>query len=233
MGRDGVEHADTHSQFQSTHPVWGGTWSVALPWRLSCDFNPPTPCGVGLSHSGLVQSSSLFQSTHPVWGGTVGGYNDPALCAISIHPPRVGWDKKHKTAAVIFKISIHPPRVGWDRKHYTLRLNSQISIHPPRVGWDLFPPGHCPGERHFNPPTPCGVGRVIAFLGHQFTQFQSTHPVWGGTRHRRPSYSGENISIHPPRVGWDDFRRSGYCRTPHFNPPTPCGVGPASPAVSL
>ena len=78
--------------FQSTHPVRGGTRSSCRPpprrmisihppragWdrirdghtRLVQDFNPPTPCGVGLQflQRFLPQSS------------------------ISIHPPRAGWD---------------------------------------------------------------------------------------------------------------------------------------------
>ena len=33
--------------------------------------------------------------------------------------------------------------------------------------------------------------------------FQSTHPVWGGTRHPIHHTPVNQISIHPPRVGWD------------------------------
>ena len=81
-------------------------------------------------------------------------------------------------------------------------------------------------QRHFNPPTPCGVGLAE---GDEipFTKiFQSTHPVWGGTKRSAsvksvtrnfnpPTPCGvgqksckegdmlSDISIHPPRVGWD------------------------------
>ena len=34
--------------------------------------------------------------------------------------------------------------------------------------------------------------------------FQSTHPVWGGTEIKRLVDQCQDISIHPPRVGWDD-----------------------------
>ena len=37
--------------------------------------------------------------------------------AISIHPPRVGWDMYDSLKTVSqAKISIHPPRVGWDNQ---------------------------------------------------------------------------------------------------------------------
>ena len=38
-----LEGFPLHIQFQSTHPVRGGTWmSRSCPGML-CDFNPPTP----------------------------------------------------------------------------------------------------------------------------------------------------------------------------------------------
>ena len=33
--------------------------------------------------------------------------------------------------------------------------------------------------------------------------FQSTHPVWDGTRRQIVATINERISIHPSRVGWD------------------------------
>ena len=80
-----------------------------------------------------------------------------------------------------------------------------ISIHPPLAGWDLDHPGGMEVERHFNPPTPCGVGLIprpnLAFL----LQFQSTHPLRGGTRHLVNLIQFVSISIHPPLAGWDLF----------------------------
>ena len=100
-----------------------------------------------------------------------------------------------------------------------------ISIHPPRVGWDDIVPFQTPPPRYFNPPTPCGVGLICNFqrlleidfnpptpcgVGLESTwtgaakiQFQSTHPVWGGTAGRLPHLRHSDISIHPHRVGWD------------------------------
>ena len=80
----------------------------------------------------------------------------------------------------------------------------EISIHPPLAGWDtpflrlrIF-------RQYFNPPTPCGVGRLIVSVNH---------------RESRP------ISIHPPLAGWDKNSRSISAARENFNPPTPCGVG--------
>ena len=57
------------SAFQSTHPVRGGT---------------------------IPDSKRIFtiefQSTHPVRGGTMVPYVLGSAAAISIHPPREGWD---------------------------------------------------------------------------------------------------------------------------------------------
>ena len=124
--------------------------------------------------------------------------------------------------------------------------------------------------RYFNPPTPCGVGPGSSGMSPDREAFQSTHPVWGGTlpfllirvslsfQSTHPVWGGTpgggtgrrhyRISIHPPRVGWDEEElaelrkadisihppRVGWdrCSVPrtarprNFNPPTPCGVGP-------
>ena len=78
-------------------------------------------------------------------------------------------------------ISIHPSRVGWgDRESYII-LATGISIHPSRVGWD-------------------GGGETSWTLDDVF---QSTHPVWDGTRDGQRNYGELGISIHPSRVGWD------------------------------
>ena len=52
-------------------------------------------------------------------------------------------------------------------------------------------------------------------------RFQSTHPVRGGTARCPRLYNIIQISIHPPREGWDASRRLrvGCCQ--NFNPPTP------------
>ena len=81
---------------------------------------------------------------------------------ISIHPPRAGWDMyPPMDAKTLDGISIHPPRAGWDlmdKYHKTLEGLFQ-STHPVRGGTAIQHfEGGC--RKYFNPPTPCGVGRV-------------------------------------------------------------------------
>ena len=82
------------------------------------------------------------------------------------------------------QISIHPSRVGWDERvvHHIIS-GYNISIHPSRVGWD-----HSLTLR--------------AFGEHGF---QSTHPVWDGTKQLTSNSTYLTISIHPSRVGWDEW----------------------------
>ena len=126
--------------------------------------------------------ASSFQSTHPVRGGT------GALCEkggginISIHPPRAGWDVKDMLPEDDEQIiSIHPPRAGWDYVQVFGLVSQHISIHPPRAGWDLLGGGGIDQGGDFNPPTPCGVGPYCYPLINERDEFQSTHPVRGGT----------------------------------------------------
>ena len=107
----------------------------------------------------IVQNRE-FQSTLPVWGGT-GIPRRPGLThQISIHPPRVGRDIRDAIAAFVPEyISIHPPRVGRDARRNVPKL----------------------GCSNFNPPSPCGEGRVSRRWTGPDREFQSTLPVWGGT----------------------------------------------------
>ncbi len=98
----------------------------------------------------------------------------------STHPV---WDGTSETRGdeMSVPISIHPSRVGWDPSMRIWFRSSPISIHPSRVGWD-YPPG---------------------FHIYRASQFQSTHPVWDGTRLIIDYSMTWGISIHPSRVGWD------------------------------
>ena len=146
------------------------------------------------------------------------------------------------------EISIHPPRVGWDQSRSS-RARTRRYFNPPTpCGVGRRVDNKQRGKQYFNPPTPCGVGRlatckmvrprrfqsthpvwggtsVVGFPAEIF-QFQSTHPVWGGTAGKRSQRRREQISIHPPRVGWDNSVLNALSASRNFNPPTPCGVGP-------
>ena len=100
--------------FQSTHPVWDGTSRPMIFPVLSCNFNPPIPCGMGRRYP--------FWCIGPLY--------------ISIHPSRVGWDlwttgKK----PYIMKISIHPSRVGWDCDKF-LRNIIAVRFQSTHPVWD-------------------------------------------------------------------------------------------------
>ena len=124
--------------FQSTHPAWGGTDRPIPIDRKSKNFNPPTPHGVG-----------------PILDVYGGEYE-----FISIHPPRMGWDRNlfcYGYGTSYFNPPT-PHGVGHIRSS-PLKDSSKISIHPPRMGWDS---AACTSQR-------------------RATSFQSTHPAWGGT----------------------------------------------------
>ena len=188
----------------SIHPPRVGWDSIIRAIRpTESHFNPPTPCGVGPSAVLYLVGLNSFQSTHPVWGGTREQLVTILYRLISIHPPRVGWDASMPKNSPITNISIHPPRVGWDFLQIPLRRKIPISIHPPRVGWDVLDAFQNVSTCDFNPPTPCGVGRGNSCTRGADFEFQSTHPVWGGTSGQIVAIVSLPISIHPPRVGWD------------------------------
>ena len=83
------------------------------------------------------------------------------------------------------------------------RRDKGISIVPPRVGRDGVVVLELAGYTDFNPPSPCGEGRVAAVKGNAAQKFQSTLPVRGGTAHVGKVLDRPVISIHPPRVGRD------------------------------
>ena len=169
------------------------------------DFNPPSPCGEGPLGRGPVYKKREFQSTLPVWGGTRaptestppavfqstlpvwGGTCSAANFLLSARfqstlPVWGGTWKCTKEFPYKERISIHPPRVGRDDFVGVAYLVSRISIHPPRVGRDF----------------------LASVSGNRCKIFQSTLPVWGGTRLLvlAPGIAIP-ISIHPPRVGRD------------------------------
>ena len=58
--------------------------------------------------------------------------------------------------------------------------------------------------------------------------FQSTRPVRGGTFLAFQSTGNRIISIHPPRAGRDAEEILSGSSPVDFNPPAPCGAGPAA-----
>ena len=117
----------------------------------------------------------------------------------------MGRDGRPRCAARCTSVSIHPPRVGRDHRSASLANAAGVSIHPPRVGRDV----------------------TSLSMDLHAMAFQSTLPVWGGTCVLGLPRLIPHVSIHPPRVGRDKpapkMGRVSTC----FNPPSPCGEGPA------
>ena len=98
----------------------------------------------------------------------------------------------------------------------------------PRSPWGERPLGFVAfgGVGDFNPRSPWGERRSGARVSVTNQVFQSTLPVGGATRPRRPSAYGGHISIHAPRGGSDLQRLHGRKANKHFNPRSPWGERP-------
>ena len=204
----------------------GGTCCCCYRCCSHWHFNPLTPCGVGPGAITLTRGRSTisihppragwdmlqlsnlrlwerFQSTHPMWGGT------RLYCTFCRFLP--------------FQ-STHPMWGGTNGKDRVYQWDKFQSTHP-MWGGTLFRMLESGAGGHFNPPTPCGVGRVREILPLLSILFQSTHPMRGGTAHGGPSLP-QNPYFNPPTpcgVGLIIERRGQH--NTNFNPPTPCGVG--------
>ncbi len=107
--------ANLSTTFQSTHPVWDGTFwydnsapieTISIhPSRVGWDFgcmispsgvryfNPPIPCGMGLNDRIIYHKFNIH-------------FNPPIPCGMGLF--------RHVTIRASRRISIHPSRVGWD-----------------------------------------------------------------------------------------------------------------------
>ena len=126
------------------------------------------------------------------------------ILPVSIHPPRVGRDNQ----ALLCPAStsyFNPPSPCGEGLASALgaAVATHISIHPPRVGRDEHGTRVHALSAHFNPPSPCGEGPARSAKLPGNLPFQSTLPVWGGTRIWLHLRLHQRISIHPPRVGRD------------------------------
>ena len=149
-------------------------------------FNPRPPCG-GRRANDLTcaRHRANFNPRPPCGGRPPGGRYTAHWSPISIHAPRVGGDQSGSQNWRTPSISIHAPRVGGDlRVALMVWMGCRFQSTPPVWG---------------------ATCRLM--VGALISTFQSTPPVWGATDHGGIRSSGQQISIHAPRVGGD-----GWCR---------------------
>ena len=166
MGRDDAPSGKNSSSgvFQSTLPVWGGTQSGVNDWFPSV-FQSTLPVWGGTSRNPNSSLQYRFQSTLPVWGGTFQSLSCWPLVPYFNPPSPCGEGRKLIVKfRVLLRISIHPPRVGRDRRACALPSEMHISIHPPRVGRDRVHRVTKNNTGYFNPPSPCGEGRNLHLI---------------------------------------------------------------------
>ena len=170
-------------QFQSTHPSWGATFSMAFTKQEDAiSIHAPI---VGCDSALLVpyRRSALFQSTHPSWGATLNPGDDIYfLNNISIHAPIVGCDaqvKKYWLQQSYFNPRTHR---GVRHSYYPYNEGELIfqSTHP---SWGattmLLDEGYAVLISIHAPIVGCDDNAVVEFFGYDW--FQSTHPSWGAT----------------------------------------------------
>ncbi len=78
-----------------------------------------------------------------------------------------------------------------------------ISIHPSRVGWDAD----------------------VWDFARRYGKFQSTHPVWDGTRRQGDRMHARQHFNPPIPCGMGLPSCPCTSAVDHFNPPIPCGMG--------
>ena len=168
------------------------------------NFNPPAPCGAGPLIPRPVLDTVTFQSTRPLRGGTGRTEAHGGSGAISIHPPLAGRDSG-AAAQFAFRIYFNPPAPCGAGPQCARHADAALDFNPPAPcgagRGEIFgrhyriyfnPPAHCgAGHRgpcrrlpcpYFNPPAPCGAGLVLIGTLKRCGEFQSTRPLWGGTR---------------------------------------------------
>ena len=147
----------------SIHPPRAGRDAgLSITLRGRSHFNPPAPCGAGLSVSNM-QVATDFISIHPPRAGR-DGWDHISHSNIaefqSTRPVRGGTRKKlHRVSGNRFQ-STRPVRGGTFLSTAALSV-LRISIHPPRAGRDAVVIFILTYEWYFNPPAPCGAGQGV------------------------------------------------------------------------
>ena len=100
-----------------------------------------------------------------------------------------------------------------------------ISIHPPRAGRDAWSAADSARTTNFNPPSPCGEGRMERRGQCTDYKFQSTLPVRGGTKSPQYGVASQLFQSTLPVRGGTASALRHRSALRYFNPPSPCGEG--------
>ena len=141
--------------------------------------------------------------------------------------PRTPCGVRRSEIAPCWSSRYFNPRTPCGVRHAVQRLMDyavQISIHAPRAGCDNGFASTVSVMVRFQSTHPVRGATIFLHSLLCETEFQSTHPVRGATNAVRAAVHDILISIHAPRAGCDNLRRTLICLIPHFNPRTPCGV---------
>ena len=87
-------------------------------------------------------------------------------------------------------------------------------------------------EPGFNPRTPCGVRLLRNITQKEEKKFQSTHSLRSATAGLPAAQADAIVSIHALLAECDELYRHLNFLFSRFNPRTPCGVRPASWALT-
>ena len=150
-----------YNKFQSTHPSWGATFWNSRIWQIYINFNPRT-------HRGVRRQSFRGRG---------------CICQISIHAPIVGCDLKN-TGTQAFLTEFQSTHPSWGATTILSRTRLYMPNFNPRThrGVRLYvQPKSQPCRTYFNPRTHRGVRQAVKLCLECVRVFQSTHPSWGAT----------------------------------------------------
>ena len=154
-------------------------------------------------------SEQGFQSTRPLRGGTLAQAGISGEDAFqSTRPLRGGTPYLCEAVMSCRFQSTRPLRGGTTMTHKSETQEGFQSTRPLRGGT--------------GPPT--GV--------HGAGEFQSTRPLRGGTRIRRTRADADEFQSTRPLRGGTFVGSPSPATATYFNPPAPCGAGPASTATA-
>ena len=146
--------------------------------------------------------AGAFQSTLPARGATIFKGNECMPPEISIHAPRTGSDEISFAGSPqrhLFQSTL--PARGATYGDLVKYSDNPFQSTLPARGATCPPKRSCFRQRHFNPRSPHGERRLF---------------VTG-------LLTAQEISIHAPRTGSDQWRKSAMTRSPDFNPRSPHG----------